>query len=402
MGSVVDDRRALKTRLGAARLVLEQYPKGSPTHRALSKTQAAALREMLGTAVLTAMDRADLANVVVGISWCEPEDGNSVLAALTPETSTLQPGKRRRSQQDFLAFCNFGTDEFWNQLLGDVPTSAKLGIILQWAIGLGLRCPSEHTMKWLCSVWLAVSQTEQELVVMDVAQKKHMFHHTKAVFDSLRKHVAEPPMWIDKLPHNPVEFLRDFPVIYRLHYGSSGGAPVPVQAELLRKLTALDMSYSCRGAARAMPLQPLGSASSSSGGMLLAVADSPMERVANLFMGRIDSMAAAQNRMMELMMGVGGMDRRGGMQPRSLAALGNGDVFAPRRMPSFVFEGDDGSPPRQLALACGGFNTPPRASGDFSPPPLAGAANGVSNNGAEVDARATTWSGVFFKSFEGQ
>ena len=176
-------------------------------------------------------------------------------------------------------------------------------------------------------------------------------------------------MWIDKLPHNPVEFLRDFPGIYRLHYGSGGGAPVPVQAEFLRKLTALDMSYSCRGAsARAMALQPLGSASSSSGVMQLAVADSPMERVANLFMSRIDTMAAGQQRMMELMMGGGGMDRRGAMQPRSLTALGNGDVFAARRLPSIVFDDTGGSPPRQLTLA-GGFNTPPRAGGDGSPPP---------------------------------
>jgi hypothetical protein len=391
MGSV-DDRRALKTRLGAARLVLEQYPKGSPNHKALSKTQAAALREMLGTAVLTAMDRADLANVVVGINWCEPEDGTSVLAALNPETSTLPPGKRRRTQQDFLAFCNFGTDEFWNQLLGEVPTSAKLDIILQWAIGLGLRCPSEHTMKWLCSVWLAVGLTEAELVALDNVQKKHMFNHTKAVFDGLRKHAAEPPMWIDKLPHNPVVFLRDFPGIYHLHYGGSG-APVPVQAGLLRKFTALDMSYACRGSGRVMPLQLAGPASSSSGVVQLAVADSPMERVANLFMGRIDSMATAQQRMMELMMGGGPMDRRGAMQPRSLAALSNGSDFAARRLPSVVFDGEDGSPPRQLALAYGNFNTPPRSGGVGSPPPLAEAANAE----AEVDARAKTWNGVSFQ-----
>jgi hypothetical protein len=377
MSGEIDARRALKARLGAARLILQQYPKGSPAHKALSKAQSAALREMLVTSVLTAVDRADLANAVVGIEWCEPEDGTSVLAALTPDTSTLPPGKRRRSQQDFLAFANFGTEEFWSQLLGDAPTSAKLRIILQWAVGLGLRCPTEHTVKWLCSLWLAVGQSEAELVVLDNMQKKHMFHHTKSVFDTLRKHAAEPPMWIDKLPHNPVEFLRDFPGMYRLHYGS-GGAPVPVQADLLRKLTALDMSYTCRGGARAIELRPMGSASSSSGGgvVQVAVADSPMERIANLFMGRIDSMAAAQQRMMELMMSGGGMDRRGAMQPRSLAALGNGDGFAPRRMPSIVFGGDDSppvSPPsRHLALRYD-YNTPPRAGSDGSPPSAAAA-----------------------------
>ncbi len=129
-----------------------------------------------------------------------------------------------------------------------------------------------------------------------------MFNHTKAVFDSLRKHAAEPPMWIDKLPHNPVEFLRDSPGIYHLHYGGSN-APVTVPAGLLKKLTALDMSYSCRHGRVA--LQPAGLASSSSGPMQLAVSDTPMERVANLFMGRMESMVAAQQRMMELMMGGG-------------------------------------------------------------------------------------------------
>ena len=94
-----------------------------------------------------------------------------------------------------------------------------------------------------------------------------------------------------------------------------------------------------------------------------------MERVANLFMGRIDSMAAAQQRMMELMMGGGAMDRRGAMQPRSLAALSNGDDFVARRLPSIVFEDADGSPPRQLALAYGNFDTPPPPPGGVGSPP---------------------------------
>jgi hypothetical protein len=398
----LDDRRALKARLGATRLSLEQFPKGSPSHKALSKAQSAALREMLGTAVLTAVDRADLANTVVGMNWCEPDDGNSVLAALTPVTSMLPPGKRRRTQQDFLAFCNFGTETFWSQLLGDAPTSAKLGIVLQWAIGLGLRCPSEHTMKWLCSVWMAVGQTEAELQVMEPVQKKHMFNHTKSVFDALRKHTGDPPVWIDKLPHNPVEFLRDFADIYRLHYGS-GGAPVPVPADLLRKLTAFDLSYTCRGGAKVVPSQFMGSGSSSSSGIVqMAVADSPMERIANLFMGRIDAMAGAQQRMMELMMGGGNiMDRRGAMQPRSLAALTSGDDFPPRRLPSISFGNDSDSPPgRHLALE---YETPPRRG---APPPseaiVAHAEDDAELEGEEVHARATTWIGESFQMFEGQ
>jgi hypothetical protein len=403
----VDDRRALKARLGAARLVLEQFPKGSPSHKALSKAQSAALREMLGTAVLTALDRADMANVVVAMNWCEPDDGNSVLAALTPGTSMLPPGKRRRTQQDFLAFCNFGTEAFWSQLLGDAPTSAKLGIVLQWAIGLGLRCPSEHTLKWLCSVWLAVSQTVAELNVMATVQKKHMLHHTKSVFDALRKHAADPPVWIDKLPHHPVVFLRDFPDIYRLHYGS-GGAPVPLQADELQRITVFDMSYTCRGGAVVVPLQVVGSGSSSSGGVMqVAVGDGPMERMANLFMGRIDAMAGAQQRMMELMMSGGGMHRRGDMQPRSLAALTSGDGFPLRRFPSIAFDHDSDSPPAMPRLALECITPPPKPSGpEHSPPSLARAAYAEESGDfeeTEVDARATTWSGEsFFKCFEGQ
>ena len=151
-----------------------------------------------------------------------------------------------------------------------------------------------------------------------------------------------------------------------------------------------------------MPSQSMSSGSSSSGGVMqVAVADSPMERIANLFMGRIDAMAGAQQRMMELMMGGGGMDRRGGMQPRSLAALANGDGFPPRRLPSVSFGNDSDSPPGfRLALEC--ESPPPAASlHGGSPPSLARAASYAEEDAefdaAEVDARATTWSGEFLQ-----
>ncbi len=145
-----------------------------------------------------------------------------------------------------------------------------------------------------------------------------------------------------------------------------------------------------------MLLPGRGSGSSSSGGVMqVAVADSPMERIANLFMSRIDTMAGAQQRMMEAMMGGGGMDRRGPMQPRSLAALVGGDGFPPRRPPSISFGHDSDSPPGFLALE---YETPPRPAASRlggSPPSLARAAtvdDVAELYEEEVDARAT-WSG---------
>jgi hypothetical protein len=220
----------------------------------------------------------------------------------------------------------------WEQLASEVPSSSKLTLLLDLLICLGCRCPSEHSVKLLCSLWLMVSEPAEELLKMTLDQKKVMLSHVKHTFEGLRKAAVDPPQWITTLPL-PLIFLRDYEGMY--HAAFSGGQ-VPGQAGIdLKALTMLDMSYSCRGGARSV-VPMMGGMSSSS--------DSSLERMANTFMSRMESMATAQQRMMELML-CSTSRNSGSPGPRSLLALANTDpASAARRVPSFIFN------PPQLAL----------------------------------------------------
>ncbi len=95
-----------------------------------------------------------------------------------------------------------------------------------------------------------------------------------------------------------------------------------------------------------------------------------MERMASAFMGRMDVMASAQQRMLEFVMQGGGGSGSGG--PRALAAIMNQGP-ATRRVPTMQFEGVPTTPRPQaggmLALQLGPFDadSPPAAWAVQSP-----------------------------------
>jgi hypothetical protein len=335
----MDSMRALNARVGACRLLLDQHQQGSATHTSLSSLQSAAICEMIASTVMTADIRSEVGSHVVQVKWGSPNDCSAILAALAGgNASLLQAGKRRRSQQDFCNIVHYGTAMLWEQLASEVPSSSKLTLLLELLISLGCRCPSEHSVKLLCSVWLLVSEPAEELLKMTLDQKKVMLCHVKHSFESVRKASVDPPQWITALP-TPLIFLRDYEGMYHAAF-SGGQVPGPAGIDL-KALTMLDLSYSCRGGARSVV--PMGgmpsssSSSSSAGSFQVALCDSPLERMANTFMSRIESMASAQQRMMEMMLG--GTARSSVTSgPRSLLALANHDTAsAVRRVPSFAF-----------------------------------------------------------------
>jgi hypothetical protein len=346
----MESMRALNARVGACRLLLDQHEQGSAIYTALSSLQSAAICEMIAVTVMTADIRSEVGSRVVQVKWGSPNDCTAILTALAAGNASLVPaGKRRRLQQDFCNIVHYGTAMLWEQMASEVPSSSKLTLLLDLLISLGCRCPSEHSVKLLCSLWLMVSEPAEQLLQMTLDQKKVMLCHVKHTFEGVRKASVDPPQWITALPL-PLIFLRDYEGMY--HAAFSGGQ-VPVQAKIdLKALTMLDLSYSCRGGARSVvPMMggmPSSSSSSSSAmGLQVAPCDSPLERMANTFMSRMESMATSQQRMMELMLG-GTARGIGSSGPRSLLALENNDpASAVRRVPSFAFN------PPQLALPDG-------------------------------------------------
>lgn len=83
---------------------------------------------------------------------------------------------------------------------------------------------------------------------MPQVEKKVMLTHVKSVFGTLRRAAADPLIWLDKLPDDPVLFLRDCKGMYDCVYGVGEGAVSPSPPKIdMRQFAALEESYSCRG-----------------------------------------------------------------------------------------------------------------------------------------------------------
>mgnify|MGYP000099285420 CR=1 FL=1 len=330
----MDPTRAIKARVGAARLLLDQHVAGSGLHETVSRLQAAAIIELIGQSTLSSQARADLSGTVLAMNLHQP-DMHAVLGALGDGVAVATLAKRRRIQQNWMAVHNYGTAEFWTRLQDPaMPGSCKLNLILQLAIGLGCRLPTEPSMKWMTSWWLSVAEEPSEVAKMDGAAKKTMLAHVKATFDGLRKAAGDPVLFLEQLPQNPVLFLRDSPSLY--HVCFAAGPPV-VPAMSIQNIAAIDMTYGCRGGAA--KLQPQAASQLALPNVSLQLGDSPMERMASMMFQRMEAMATNQQRLMEMAMTGAASGSVHRANPRPLAALAGSSPLMLRKLPTMAVGG---------------------------------------------------------------
>ena len=142
--------RPLRARLGAAALLLREHV-GRGSHQSISRIQRDAVQDLLANANSDAATRAEISELILQVPW-HHEDGNYLLSLLVPAESPAP--KRRRAQQSYEAVIEYGTSQIWDTLTSPGPASLKMHTVISLATGLGLRCPSEHTLKFLTSWWL--------------------------------------------------------------------------------------------------------------------------------------------------------------------------------------------------------------------------------------------------------
>jgi hypothetical protein len=215
--------RLAKARLAAARAVLGGQV-GQAGHAQFSKLQALAVIDLVNKAQYTAEELSTLSAIVADVPFA-PDDRTAILTAMTAAANgvtSLPAGKRRRSQQNYLGFVNYFTDTDWDQLCDvNLESAAKLTLIIAVVLALGLRCPSEHTIKLLCSFYLVVTEDPVSLLRMDPGAKLSMLIYVKSQFQSAVKRVQDPPAWLERLPDTPMELFRDFPAVYTVRFGTT-------------------------------------------------------------------------------------------------------------------------------------------------------------------------------------
>ena len=283
--------REIAARLGAARLVLEEA-KGSASHEAVSRLQSRALLHLFATKEMTDIERASVSEQVTQLAW-HGTHGLEVLNTLAEDGAGH--GRARRRNQSFEALVEYGTAAFWEFSTSSQPGNAKLDKIIELAICVGLRCPTEPCLKFLTSWWILVSESSNAIQRMSRPSKQALYQHVKKQFDRARRLSADPVVYIVKLP-SPIEFLRLYPQAFQLIFkGDAQPVAPPVDVKTIHELDATfwRRGGAVRGCAAQIPTVDLETPASSLGGV---------ERVASMFLDRIDAMQQAQHRVLETLM----------------------------------------------------------------------------------------------------
>ena len=309
MGDTVAARLA-----AASRLLAETN--GTASFAAISAVQRDALLELINATTLTAVERADLSTEIVKIDW-HGEDKAVLLASLDRQST---PAQHRKPLQDYTAIVHYFQQEKWDFLKAEHNNSdMKLATIIQQCILLGLRCPSELTLKFICTLWIFVS--ERNPFSLDPSQKHHLLKFTKTTFDRTRRSTAwQPLVHIMMLPLSPQAMQIGRPSLWQRCFGDREiNLTPPFDVNLVHQLND---SYSCRSAVgTGFSRAPSAVSSASLGGD----ASTPLSQVFH----QMQQMISAQQAMMMEMTGFG--NRASG---RGLGALQI--QYAPRRMPTML------------------------------------------------------------------
>ena len=235
--------RALKARIGTARLLLQEHSSG-PSHKAVSAIQMAAILDMVSTQKLTNIDKSAVCEMVLEVNWYEGHL-DKLLGELAEDADEPRRAKRRQLQ-DFMAIAMYGSRQFWDRMMAEsTGKDEKLSLLIGLCISLGLRLPSEPTFKLLCSLWMFMSESREQLMNFSQQQKTVLLFHVKSEFMRAKRQSPEPHMWVSVLPLSPAAFQREFNTLYAARF-AAGSDPIPVPFDT-RALHELNSTYTCRG-----------------------------------------------------------------------------------------------------------------------------------------------------------
>jgi hypothetical protein len=305
----------------------------------ISVTQSKAVIELVLSTTLTHVECCEVLAAAARVQWATEEHFEAVSAALTQQVETPPAKRARRQQQDFASFMQYGTARFWAVFNGDTtaPTS-RLSLLCQHLVKLGLRCPSESTFKAMTSVWLVATHARGDLWNIDTQAKLTFMRHVKSTFDGYRRKAAEPQIYIDVLPADATQYLRDYREMWDSAFGESLPEPCPLDFSVI---AAFDGSYGCRGGAtgRHATCMPEVVRQQCVVGTRRGD-DGPMER----FVSQMHDMQMNQHRLLEFVLksqqGTGLQALSFGLHRRPSLALSSSSQLAE--------EVSDSSPPRQL------------------------------------------------------
>ena len=331
--------------------MLEQH--SGHTANKLSELQAVAISQAIATAgtSLSSDNKVELATLTATVQWSTDRDRDIVLSSLQPDAP---PTKRGRCvQQDFKNIHNYLTQQQWAGMLdAEVPSDVKLTSLLSHAMHLGMRAPTEPSMKWIVSIATVCSTDPVSLQRMDEFTKAIKYKTAKQQVDGMRRKAVAPAEWVDVLPDQPVAFLRTNGVMFRAAFGDLLPVSPCVSPDVIG---GFDMTYGCRGGLKKVP--HFGSPRRSARAPELIAAPPAEAAMAGFKEFAITIMNAMQNQQTTMLQmlapGAPGASGAHGSQQKALSFLADRPRHAMQALPGFearIEELPETPPPKTLAL----------------------------------------------------
>lgn len=227
-------------RLGAAGQLLAEPSSG---HAQTSRDQADCILAMLGDTPLRAAAGIQLAQAVGAIKWAD-EDRRRLLDSITSRAE--DGGRSRAALQNYEAFAAFLTEPLWAGLQSSADMHAKGRLIVDHAISLGLRHPTEGTSAVLTAVLLVAHEGPMRARSLERWFTRDIFLHLKKL---VKQRARAPAIEIvSELPGTPEELRQLYPATFKSAFASS--SPVPSLLSLA-DLAAVKSCIMLRDRARA-------------------------------------------------------------------------------------------------------------------------------------------------------
>ena len=299
----------VRARIGSARLLLASLEWGSPGHGAASKTQSAALIQTVSQVSLSGDERAALQALAADVRWA-PSDLDAVMLSFSATPH------QRNQMQHYESLPEYFTRAEWDMMTNAEATIAiRQEVIINKAVLLGLRCPSEPCLKLLNSLAMVLSESEDsKALLMSAAHRQDLLKHFKLqVKAAVRRTSSPPPVYLSRLPALPAQLREGHPALFAAAFV---GDETAIRCVIdLKRVYAVDVGYRCRG-----DMSQSASAPPTSGGI-------PGHSLVQFATGMMGGVFQLQQQQQQLINMMSGQQPAGGRPLQSLAALsGNGQL----------------------------------------------------------------------------
>ena len=231
--------RKILDRLVAAGKLLEEP---SPRHAQTSQEQADCILAMLEGVPLRASASIELADAVGGVKWANG-DRRRLLDAIT--SRAVDGGRSRAPLQNYETVPTFLTDSIWEGLQSSADMHAKGRLIVDHAISLGLRNPTEGTSAVLTAVLLIAHDGPMKARSLERWFTRDIFLFIKKL---IKQRVRAPPLEIIvELPATPQQLQHLYPETFDAIFASSSAVPCSLS---LADLAAVKSGIMLRDRAR--------------------------------------------------------------------------------------------------------------------------------------------------------